>query len=338
MEIRIIDLTKDQLVDESISKELKNAIHKRFARNELSIVFLNRKGYSPVIYCRNCGKVTKCPKCSIPLVYHSDTSEIKCHYCNYTEKYSGVCSCKSNRLTFFGLGTEKIVSILNNFFPEANILKLDRDTVRNYQIKQKVISEILSNKYDIIVGTQFILQFKEIFVNEKKFRKLTFVGFVDIDTGLYLPHYRSAEHTFELVYNLSEFIYPDGELLIQTHNPKHYIFRYIKTLDWKKFYNRELKYRKELFYPPYSNLVSVIIEGTKKENVINEISSYSKFITELNENLFLIGPIQHKQKKIRKKYYEQFMLKIPVERTYEITRKLANYIPVYKTFISYSFE
>jgi primosomal protein N' (replication factor Y) len=335
--VKIVDLRKNIHTDRFISNELKSSIEQRLARNELSIVFLNRRGYSNAVMCRSCGSIRKCPNCAIPLIYHHHESILKCHYCTYSEDYDSACrNCSGKNMRYLGTGTERIVSRLSTIFPQAHITRIDRDSIKPGVDMDKSVGEVVSGKFNIIVGTQLLLSLLPFLEKSYKNSKFTLLAFYDIDTNLYLSDFRAAEHTFRTIYQLSDLLAQNGELLIQTHNTNHYLFKNLAKFNWKKFYNQELRFRKELNYPPFSELINVVVRGSKESNVTEEINRLSKFINEnfTEEELISFASFESKFPKLRKKFRGQILLKTLIKDNLYITSKLKTYKPGYNVHIS----
>lgn len=344
LSVKIVDLKKDVRTDsvilESISNTLRTALEQRLARNELSIILLNRKGYSNAIVCNNCGATVKCPDCAIPLSYQREGSKLKCRYCSHSEDFEGLCKeCAAKRISFLGTGTERIVAKISRFFPQARVSRIDSDSVTRENNLDKLAEEIISGRSNIVIGTRLLLalpSLSEKFLKGPNPRGFTLLVFYDIDNNLYLPDFRAAERAFAVIYRLCGLLAQDGELLLQTRNPGHYFFKYVSRLDWKKFYNHELKFRKELNYPPFSRLINITVQGAKEQEVTEETERLSGFIdrTFTADKLVSSGPVKTEHPAARKKSRSQVLLKVTAEDILGITSELRKFRPARKVRIS----
>lgn len=298
------------------SKVLKDKIKDRLDKKQQVIILLNRRGYTTITTCSNCGYTHKCPKCDIPLTYHLKTSKMHCHYCNYeTNKLYSCPSCKSTDINERGMGTEKLELELSKEFENAKIVRMDVDTTRNKNAHKKIISDFENLKYDILVGTQMIAKGLD-------FPNVTLVGVINADSTLALPDFRSAERTFQLLNQVSgrsgRSNLP-GEVIIQAFNTEHYSLEYSKNNDYLSFYKKEMNIRKVLKYPPFYNLCLIKIQGAnsnKCEMECDKIYSY------LKENIgdTILGPSTSVIPKINNIYYYQIIIK------YKDTKKIYKYL------------
>ena len=257
-EVETIDM-RGERPGRVFSRRLQEAIKARLAAGEQVILLLNRRGFASAI-CRRCGKVLRCPSCQIPLVYHLRGQELLCHYCGYTLKHprcrSRGCGSRSQELLFFGLGTEQVEVELARLFPKARVRRMDSEAVRRGE-HDRILEAFRQGKIDILFGTQMIgvgLDFPNV----------TLVGIVSADTILDLPDFRAGERTFQLVSQAAGRAGrgpKGGEVLIQTYHPEHYAVRAAAEQDYLRFYRQELRFREELGYPPFSQLIQVTVEG-----------------------------------------------------------------------------
>lgn len=285
-----------------LSKELIDKINDRLMKKEQVILLLNRRGYSSMLTCRDCGSVLKCPNCDISLTYHKTSNNNRCHYCNYSVKNVRVCpECGSSNIKDYGLGTEKLEEELNRMF-NANIVRMDMDTTSRKGMHEKIINDFGEHKYDILVGTQMIAKGLD-------FPLVTLVGVINADSSLNVPDFRSAETTFQLLSQVSGRAGRGdlpGEVVIQTYNPEHYSIRYAKRHDYLSFYNEEMNIRRELCYSPYFYITLVNISsrdydiGFKEANKIGEylrknLSDGTKVLGPSMANIFRINNVYHYQ-------------------------------------------
>lgn len=295
------------------SKELYQAIHKNLENGKQTILFLNRRGYSTFISCRQCGYVVKCSKCSISMTYHLRENRLKCHYCGLAINPPNICpACKSKYIKFFGIGTEKVEEYTKKLFPKAIVRRMDMDTTSKKGSYESILTDMRDEKIDILIGTQMVAKGLD-------FRNVTLVGIIAADTSLNLPDFRSSERTFQLITQVAgragrgDF---EGRVIIQTYNPKHYSIQFSKDHNYLDFYNKEILLRKEFNYPPFTNIISIIIYGTDEKNVIIKSRElYDLFIEKLNQvNLYhsiddIIGPFPAPLERIKNNFRYQILIK-----------------------------
>ena len=245
-----------------ISELLKNSIQDRLDKNEQVILLLNRRGYSTVMTCKDCGLVDKCPNCDIPLTFHKNSGKMKCHYCGFEKNRMYICpNCRSKEISQFGMGTEKLEQEINIMFPNARTIRMDIDTTRKKGAHEQIINDFRSEKYNILIGTQMISKALDS-------KKVTLVGVVNGDASLNIPDFRSGERTFQLLNQVAgragRADLP-GMVVIQGFNIEHYSITLASTHNYLSFYNEEMNLRKLLGYPPFYNLALLKIMGTDYE-------------------------------------------------------------------------
>ncbi len=258
-----------------ISELLENKIRDRLEKREQVIILLNRRGYSTIVTCHNCGYTYKCPQCDISLTYHKSNSSLKCHYCGYTKYLDKLCpQCKDDSLSYLGLGTEKLENTLSKMFESAKILRMDVDTTSTKGSHEKIITSFKNHEADILLGTQMISKGLD-------FPLVTLVGVINADTSLNLPDFRAGEKTFELLYQVSGRAGradKNGEVIIQSFNPTNPYLIFVKDNSYEKFYNYEMINRKKLGFPPYYYLVNVMICSKKSDLAYKEINNVYKYL------------------------------------------------------------
>ena len=316
--VTLVDM-KEEIKNKNniFSRLLKDKINEKLNNNEQVIILLNRRGYTTITTCNNCGFTHKCPKCDIPLTYHLNSKKMVCHYCNYeTNKLYKCPECNSTDIKERGMGTEKLEQIIINEFSNAKVVRMDVDTTRTKQAHQKIINDFENEKYNILIGTQMIAK-------GLNFPKVTLVGVLNGDASLNIPDFRSGERTFQLLNQVagragrSDLL---GEVIIQAFNIDHYSLVYAKKHDYLSFYNEEMRIRKILKYPPFYNLCVVKIQGNnniKCEEEANKIISYLKY--NLKDEIIL-GPSPSVIPKINNVYYYQIIIK------YKDTKKIYKYL------------
>ena len=307
-EIKLIDMTKEMKKRNMIfSDELKNEILNTLKKHEQIMIFLNRRGFSTIVSCRNCGFTYKCPHCEITLTYHKNTNNLRCHYCGYTKLNSNICpECKEDAIRSFGTGTEKLEQELKSLFPTAKILRMDADTTTKKGSHERFINMISNNEVDIIVGTQMISKGLD-------FPNISLVGIINADESLNIPDFRSTEKTFSLLNQVSGRAGRSGiksKVIIQTFNPDNKIFEYLKNNDYLSLFNNEMLIRKKLNYPPYYYLLAIKIcskdyEIASKHSI--KIANYLK--NNIDNTSILLGPSTSNMFKINNIYRFQIIIK-----------------------------
>ena len=286
---------------------LKDEIEKRLKNNEQVMLLLNRRGYSTYLSCKSCGYTFKCPNCDITLTYHKTSGMLRCHYCGYAENKLDVCpSCKERDITSIGLGTERLEEEIKRIFPFSKTLRMDADTTATKGSHSKIIEKFSSGNYNILVGTQMISK-------GLNFPCVTLVGVINADSSLNIPNYRSSEVTFSLldqVIGRSGRDKMEGCAIIQTFNPEHYSILCAKNHDYKTFYEKEMKVRKNLNYPPYCFLTLIKISSKDFKYGIEEAKKISQFLKRnLSFNTNILGPSIANVLRINNTYNFQVILK-----------------------------
>ncbi len=290
-----------------ISELLENKINEKLNNGEQVLILLNRRGYSTVTTCKNCGYTVKCPNCDIPLVYHKSSNTMRCHYCGYGLGKVKICpNCKSNDINNFGLGTEKLEQYIKDKFKNAKVVRMDQDTTANKGSIDKIINDFKSEKYNILIGTQMIAKGLD-------FPKVTLVGVINGDASLNIPDFRSAERTFQLLNqvagragrsNLS------GEVIIQGFNIDHYSIKKACDNDYVGFYNEELKIRKILKYSPYYDLCLIKIKDKDYDTALKEANKIVKHFKDKKlKDVIILGPSSSIIPRINNIYNVQIILK-----------------------------
>lgn len=261
--VMVVDMRKElKEGNRSIfSGRLESLIKEKLAKKEQIILFLNRRGYSSFLSCRNCGAAIKCPHCDVTLTLHQD-DRLVCHYCNYQIRRPRLCpACSSPYLAPFGAGTQKVAALVRETFPEARVLRMDYDTTSKKGGHEAILSAFSGHEADILVGTQMI-------VKGHDFPAVTLVGILAADLSLYAPDYRCGERTFQLLTQAAGRAGRDersGHVVIQTYSPEHYCIEAAATQNYEQFYQKEMEYRKLLSYPPACALMALMVSSPNEE-------------------------------------------------------------------------
>ncbi len=293
------------------SELLVDAIRVRLEKNEQMVLFLNRRGYSSFVLCRDCGTVVQCPNCDISLTYHRTTEKLKCHYCGYEERVPQTCpQCQSEHIRYFGTGTQKVEEEIYKLFPEARVLRMDVDTTKQKGAHEEILQAFGEGQADILLGTQMIAKGLD-------FPNITLVGVLSADTSLHLPDYRAAERTFQLLTQVSGRAgrhEKHGEVIIQTYTPEHYAIELAKLQDYEPFYEREMFLRRRSSYPPYYFVALVQISH---EDVMMAAEYASRAADWLRGNLSnqvaIIGPTTASISRLQNRYRYQCLIKYKIE-------------------------
>jgi len=245
-----------------LSGKLLGSIDKCLQRGQQCMLFLNRKGYSTFLLCRNCGFVLKCRRCDVSLTYHKDTHCLHCHHCNEQQQIPKSCpSCKDQRIGYLGCGTQKVERFLHDIFPEAVIARMDANTTARKGDHARILEAFARQETQILVGTQMIAKGLD-------FPNVTLVGVVYADIGLNWPHFRSAERTFQIITQVSGRAgrgSQQGRVLVQTYNPDHYAIRYALQQDYQGFFQKEIQFRKIAGYPPFRHLAQILCSSSSSQ-------------------------------------------------------------------------
>ena len=264
-ETRIVDLRGGTLASGSLilSGELQDAMRSALDRREQIMLFLNRRGYSGSVICSSCGHAMRCPHCDVSLTLHRD-GKLVCHYCGYTEDMPGKCpECGSGYLRTFRFGTEQVESTVKQMFPDARVLRLDRDTASGKDGELKVLSAFAGHEADILIGTQMIAKGHD-------FPDVTLMGILMADLSLNVPDYRAGERTFQLLTQAAGRAGRSGTgglVMIQTYMPEHYAVKCAAAQDYDAFYEQEMEFRRDSGYPPSGSLTAVHMSCPDKEHL-----------------------------------------------------------------------
>lgn len=309
-EVEIIDMRQEFQEtgrEQVISRKLAEEIAQRLDRKEQVMVLLNRRGYSPLVLCRSCGKTLECRNCAIAMTHHKRSHRMLCHYCGFAAPVPKVCAeCGSEYVYFLGTGSERLEELLHGMFPQARIGRLDRDTVRGREDFERTLNALHEGELDLLVGTQMIAKGHDI-------HGVTLVGVVGADTALGLPDFRAAERTFQLLTQVAGRAgrgQTPGKVVLQTYFSDHYAVQYAAQHDFVGFYEKELRFRSWMHYPPYSALANVLVRGDKLDEVLQWSGRLGKwFDTTRHEGIRVLGPAAAPLLRLKRDYRYHFVLK-----------------------------
>ena len=311
-EVEIIDMRQEFQEtghEQVISRKLAAEIKERLERKEQVMVLLNRRGYSPVVLCRTCGKKLECQNCAIALTHHKREHKMVCHYCGFTAPVPKTCvHCGSEYVYFLGTGSEKLEELLHGMFPQARIARLDRDTVRSHEDFERALNALNEGELDLLVGTQMIAKGHDI-------HGVTLVGVVGADVALGLPDFRAAERTFQLLTQVAGRAgrgQTPGKVVLQTYFQDHYAVQYAARHDFIGFYEKELQFRSWMHYPPYSALANVLVRSDKLDDALQWSGTLGKwFDATRHEGVRVLGPAPAPIMRLKRDYRYHFVLKSP---------------------------
>src|SRR5260370_30418045 len=262
-EVEIVDMRMEfqqSGEDHIFSRRLIEEVRERLERGEQAMILLNRRGYSSVVLCRTCGQTLQCKNCTIAMTFHKGGYRMECHYCGYRQVVPKVCpKCSSEHIYFLGAGSEKVEERLHEAFPMARIGRLDRDTVRPRHDFERVLNQFHAGEINLLVGTQMIAKGHDV-------HGVTLVGVVGADYALGFPDFRDAERTFQLLTQVAGRAgrgEMPGEVVLQTYYPEHYAIQFARRHDYKAFYEKEVRFRRWMHYPPLSALANVLVRSDK---------------------------------------------------------------------------
>jgi len=311
-EVELIDMKQEFQEtgqEQVISRKLAEEIRERLDRREQVMILLNRRGYSPVVLCRACGKTLECKNCAIAMTHHKRARRMECHYCGYTAPVPDKCvHCGSEYVYFIGTGSEKLEELLHSMFPTARIGRLDRDTVRGKEDFERVLGALNQGELDLLVGTQMIAKGHDV-------HGVTLVGVVNADIALGLPDFRAAERTFQLLTQVAGRAgrgQTPGRVVLQTFFPDHYAVQYAAQHDFVGFYEKELRFRSWMHYPPYSALANALIRSNKLDDALRWSGLIGKWFEKTrHEGVRVLGPAAAPILRLKQDYRYHFVLKSP---------------------------
>ncbi|HZD94396.1 MAG TPA: primosomal protein N', partial [Candidatus Sulfotelmatobacter sp.] len=293
--------------DQIFSRQLIQEVTDRLERGEQAMILLNRRGYSSVVLCRACGETLQCKNCSIAMTFHKSAHRMECHYCGYRQVVPTRCpKCNSEHIYFLGAGSEKVEERLHAAFPQARIGRLDRDTVRSRHDFERVLNQFHAGEINLLVGTQMIAKGHDV-------HGVTLVGVVGADYALGFPDFRAAERTFQLLTQVAGRAgrgETPGKVVLQTYYPDHYAIQFAQRHDYAGFYEKEVRFRKWMHYPPFSALANVLVRSDKLEQTLRWTGQIGKwFESTRNEGIRVLGPSVAPIMRLKRDFRYHFILK-----------------------------
>lgn len=311
-EVEVVDL-RDELKAGNrslFSSALLSAIADTLDNRGQVILFLNRRGTATFIQCRHCGFVFNCRSCTVALTYHSATRKLVCHRCGYSVALPSSCpQCSDQRLKFLGVGTQKVEEEVRSIFPQARVIRWDRDVTSKRRAHEELLSRFRNHEADILVGTQMVAKGLDL-------PEVTLVGVISADTGLNFPDFRAGERTFQLLCQVAGRAgrgFTAGRVIIQTYCPEHYAIKAASKHDYADFYTQELNYRRQFGYPPFGRLARLVFSHTNEVVCRKEAQRVARLLLSEADrkgapDIRLIGPAPSFISRIRGRYQWQILL------------------------------
>lgn len=320
-EARYMELPPIQVVDlraelragnrSPFSRTLQQAMQVALAARQQVILFLNRRGTASFVMCRDCGHVIKCPGCDVTLTYHASSNDLLCHHCNYHCAVPTSCpQCDSKRIRFFGIGTQKVEQLVRELFPQARVLRWDRDVTGGKDAHEAILDQFIAHKADVLIGTQMIAKGLDLPL-------VTLVGVITADIALRLPDFRASERTFQLLMQVAGRAGRSilgGKVIIQTYAPQHYCIEAASRHDYEGFYRQEIEFRRQQRYPPFSRMVRLLFTHVSARKCEEESERLQQLLMSRRLRLGIadvdmIGPAPCVIERIRGRYRWQLVLR-----------------------------
>ena len=309
--VEIIDL-KQELAHGNhsmLSQELYTSIEQNLKNKLQTILFLNRRGFSTFIMCRECGYTVKCKNCNISMTYHSYENKLKCHYCGYEENIvTTYPECRSKKIRYFGTGTQKLELEIQKQFPNAKTIRMDVDTVTKKNSYEEILGKFKNEDIDILIGTQMV-------VKGHHFPKVTLVGVIAADSSLNIDDYRANERTFQILTQVAGRAGREnlpGKVIIQSYNPENFSIQTAKKQNFEEFYETEIALRKQLKYPPFCDIILIGFSSNKEETILQTSKKmYEEIMQKLKKynNIQIYKPMPSPIDKIQNRYRWRIIIK-----------------------------
>lgn len=310
--IEIVDLNDERRrgrISGPMSARLAMMSREAVKGGEQVILFHNRRGFAPVVVCKQCGYVPKCQNCDVSLTYHRKAGEMVCHYCGATYKLPTICpACKEPAIEVYGYGTERIEEIAESSFPGARIMRMDLDTTRNKDSYLNIINDFSLGKADILVGTQMVTKGLD-------FERVSLVGILNADNLINFPDFRASERAFNMLEQVAGRAgrrNKRGLVIVQTSQPAHPILSYLQAHNYEGFYEHELEERRRYGYPPFTRVINIYLKHRDEELLIRAAAGYAETLRHLFGNRIL-GPDEPHIARIQSLYIRKIMLKVEIQ-------------------------
>ena len=316
--VRVIDMREEHFRANNgiFSRALVSAIEQNLKDKKQTIILMNRRGFSTYTQCLACGEVIQCPKCAIPLIFHSQTQTLKCHYCEHEQPMITQCpKCGSDAIRNCGTGVQRVELVAQKLFPDSNIARLDSDTLSRKNQHIEILNDFRSGKIDILIGTQMLAKGLDN-------PNVTLVGVINADNGFNLPDFRSCERGFQLLTQVAGRAGRGdnpGEVYFQTYNPDFFGLETAKEQDYETFYKTEIQAREDFDYPPFSQIIRIILSSKNQyraERSAQEIAMRLNDIVDkrqLTEPIAVLGPNSCVIERLQEYYRFQILIKNKLE-------------------------
>jgi len=310
-EVTIVDMTAERRAGEPgkpvvFSRLLQQKIEEKLSLGEQIILLQNRRGYAAFIKCRDCGHVEQCRNCNVTLTFHLHDHMLRCHYCSFCKRAPNVCpNCGGVDILFKGTGTQRVEQALAQLFPQARVVRMDLDTTKGRRAHDRILEGFERGDFDILLGTQMVAKGLD-------FQRVTLVGVISADTGLFLPDFRAAEQTFQLLTQVAGRagrVDKRGEVIIQSYSPDNYCLRFAQHHDFKGFFAQEIEERRLLGYPPFGRLAVVWFKSVREENAARAARHFAELLPKEGVPFRCFGPLPATLVRLQRHYRWQLVLK-----------------------------
>ena len=332
--IEIVDMCQEirDGNNEIFSNRLKIELERTIKNKTKAMIFINRRGYSSFLMCKDCGFVAKCQNCDATLVYHKFSNALKCHFCSARYKVFTECpECHGTNLKLGSVGTQQVVEEINKMFPDVRVLRMDNDTTNQKNAHHKILSEFRNGDAQVLVGTQMIAKGHD-------FPDVTLVGIVDADQSLYQSSYTACERTFQLITQVAGRAgraMEQGKVILQTYVPRHYVYKLASGYDYLSFYKKEANLREMTNFPPFAKILRLLVTSDDEGLAKNATKVYYDVIRELGQKysgeFIYIGASKSPVGRIQNKYRYQVLLRIKNTNADQIVSEIFDIVDKYKT-------
>lgn len=306
--VQVIDMRKELKENHRhiFSRPLLEELNGVLEREEQALLFINRRGFAGFVLCRECGYVVRCPSCDVSLTLHRDRQLMCCHYCAREEAVPQTCpSCNGIKIRYFSAGTQRVEDEVRKLYPEVSLIRMDRDTTTSRRAHDRFYRQFKEQRASILIGTQMIAKGFD-------FPGVTLVGVVAADTTLNLPDFRAPERTFQLLTQVSGRTARGprgGKVIVQTYHPNHYSILAAANHDYHSFFDEEIENRRQLAYPPFSDLIRVLFSFTDENKVFEAANWFTDQLESLIGSAELLGPAPASLYRIKDNYRVQTIIK-----------------------------
>lgn len=312
-EIEVVDMLRERekgAVQGTVSGRLAGAVREALKNGHQAILFHNRRGFAPVVVCRQCAYVPKCPYCDVSMTYHRSTNDMVCHYCGTRMPLPDVCpNCHEPAITTFGYGTERVEEAAETCFENARVLRMDLDSTRNKDGYENIITEFSEGKAQILVGTQMVTKGLD-------FGGVSVVGVLNADQAINLPDFRSAERAFNMLEQVAGRAGRRGDssglVVVQTSQPQHPVISFLLGHDYEGFFQHELEERRRYNYPPFTRVIDIYLKHRNREALSHMAGAYGSRLRQLFGNR-VFGPEEPFVSRIQNFYIQKIMLKVELD-------------------------